>query len=88
VATSKRWNVIDETDLTVTLLNGRQFEVGQCIVVPVRHAPTLLDLNDGEAAAVMPAAKRTARDALDHVVVTAAKRQTVEQLRQAHFGER
>ena len=143
----ERWNVIDETELTVTLLNGRQFEVGQCIVVPVRHAPTLLDLNDGEAAAVMAAAKRAARAMLraftplpnglllyqnngigsgqevphfhmhvvprggesdwgfgpphitrleqarrpahlDHVVVTDAKRQTVEQLRQAHINER
>ena len=55
------WNVVEATSLTLTILNGRQFEVGQCIVVPVRHAPTLLDLTAGEEAAVMAAAKRLAR---------------------------
>jgi histidine triad (HIT) family protein len=53
-----RWNVIEQTDLTMTVLNGRQYEVGQCIVVPIRHAPTLLELEHEEAAAVMSAAKR------------------------------
>ena len=53
-----RWNVIEQTDLTMTVLNGRQYEVGQCIVVPIRHAPTLLELSDAEAAAVMSTAKR------------------------------
>ena len=57
------WNVIERTDLTLTMLNGRQFEIGQCIVVPTRHTPTLLDLRDEEAAAVMAAARRAA-DAL------------------------
>lgn len=52
------WSVIERTEVTLTLLNGRQFEIGQCIVVPVRHAPTLLDLNDAEGAAVMAAARR------------------------------
>lgn len=56
-----RWNVLEETALTQTLLNGRQFETGQCIVVPVRHAPTLLDLQVDEEAAVMAAARRAAR---------------------------
>jgi diadenosine tetraphosphate (Ap4A) HIT family hydrolase len=32
--------------------------VGQCIVVPIRHAPTLLELNDEEVAAVMSTARR------------------------------
>ena len=49
--------MIEQTDLAITLLNGRQFEVGQCIVLPLRHAPTLLDLNDAEDAAVMASAK-------------------------------
>lgn len=52
------WNVIEQSALTVTLLNGRQFEVGQCLVLPSRHAPTLLDLTTEEDAAVMAAAKR------------------------------
>ncbi len=57
---SEPWNVLEERDLTMTLLNGRQFEVGQSIVVPVRHAPTLLDLDGPELAAVMAAARRAA----------------------------
>ncbi len=56
-----RWNVIEQTDLTMTLLNGRQFETGQCIVLPVRHAPTLLDLVAEEDAAVMASARKITR---------------------------
>lgn len=58
---STGWNVVDRTDLTVTILNGRQYEIGQCMVLPVRHAPTLLDLTEREGAAVMAAAKRLTR---------------------------
>ena len=60
------WNVIEHTELTLTVLNGRQFEIGQCVVLPVRHAPTLLDLTEREDAAVMAAAKR-----LTHAMVRA-----------------
>jgi diadenosine tetraphosphate (Ap4A) HIT family hydrolase len=52
------WNLLVEDPLTLTLLNGRQYETGQCIVMPRRHAPTLLDLTAHEAAAVMLAAQR------------------------------
>ena len=55
---TERWNIIEHTELTLTVLNGRQFEVGQCVVFPVRHAPTLIDLTEREDAAVMAAAKR------------------------------
>jgi histidine triad (HIT) family protein len=58
VESSASWNVVERTGLTVTILNGRQFETGQCMVLPIRHAPTLLDLTEGEEAAVMAAAKR------------------------------
>jgi diadenosine tetraphosphate (Ap4A) HIT family hydrolase len=58
---SDRWNVVETTEVTVTLLNGRQFEVGQCMVVPTRHAPTLLDLTAVEEGAIMAAARRAAR---------------------------
>jgi histidine triad (HIT) family protein len=58
VEMSASWNVVERTELTLTILNGRQFEIGQCMVLPLRHAPTLLDLTEGEAAAVMAAAKR------------------------------
>ena len=61
-----RWNVIEQNDVTITLLNGRQFEVGQCVVVPIRHAPTLLDLTEDEAAEIMSTAKQLTR-----VMVTA-----------------
>ena len=61
----ERWSVIEQTEQTITVLNGRQFEVGQCIVVPIRHAPTLLDLTDGEGAAVMAAAKRVSAAMVD-----------------------
>lgn len=61
---AEQWNVIEQDSLTVTMLNGRQFEVGQCLVLPVRHAPTLLDLTPDEESAVMAAARR-----LTHVMV-------------------
>jgi len=57
----KSWNLIERTALTATILNGRQFETGQCMVVPLRHAPTLLDLTEAEEGAVMAAAKRLAK---------------------------
>jgi len=56
-----RWNVIEQTGLTFTVLNGRQFEIGQCMIVPTRHAPTLLDLTPEEDAAIMAAARRVAQ---------------------------
>lgn len=59
-AQADAWNLVSGDDLTVTLLNGRQFELGQCIVVPRRHAPSLLDLTGGEGAALMAAAQRIA----------------------------
>lgn len=52
--------LIEETPLTMTLVNHRQYEVGQTLVVPKRHAPTLLHLTDEEAAAVALAARRVA----------------------------
>jgi histidine triad (HIT) family protein len=52
------WNVMERTALTLTMLNGRQYEAGQCIVLPLRHAPALFDLSDAESAAIMQAARR------------------------------
>lgn len=59
------WNLIERTALTATILNGRQFETGQCMVLPLRHAPTLLELTEPEEAAVMAAAKRVAKALLE-----------------------
>ncbi len=55
---NRAWNLLVEDPLTLTVLNGRQYEEGQCIVMPRRHAPTLMDLTAHEAAAVMLAAQR------------------------------
>ena len=55
--------IVEETDLTLTLVNWAQFEVGQVYVIPRRHAPTLFDLTEVEAEAVMHAVRRVA-DAL------------------------
>jgi histidine triad (HIT) family protein len=60
LAGSQGWNFIARDEHVLTVLNGRQYEVGQCIVLPVRHAPMLLDLNDAEGAAIMRAARKAA----------------------------
>ena len=60
-----QWQIIEESELTLTLLNGRQFETGQCIVIPRRHAPTLLDLEESEESAVMAAARRVSNALVD-----------------------
>lgn len=52
------WAVIDENELTLTVMNPSQFEIGQCCVITRRHVGTLLDLSDGESSAVIAAARR------------------------------
>lgn len=59
-----RWAVIDEGELTLTVLNPWQFEVGQSCVITRRHVALLLDLTPAECAAIGLAAQRVAR-ALD-----------------------
>ena len=53
--------IVDETEQTVTLVNWKQFELGQVYVIPKRHAPTLLDLTDEEASSLFHEVRRTAR---------------------------
>ena len=55
------WAVIDEDELTISWINPAQFEEGQALVIPRRHAPTLLDLTDEEAAALMANVRRLAK---------------------------
>ena len=55
------WAVVDEDDLTVCFINPLQFEVGQVLVIPRRHAPTLVELLDDESVAVMRATQRVAK---------------------------
>ncbi len=54
------WKIVDACAHTVTVINPRQYETGQCCVVTRRHAPTLLDLSREECEAVMVSAKRIA----------------------------
>ena len=59
-------HVINSTEKTLTLLNPRQFEIGQLLVVPRRHAPTILDLTDDEADEIM----KTVRIAAEALIKT------------------
>ena len=52
--------IVEETEQTLTLVNWMQYELGQVYVIPRRHAPTLFDLTDEEAAAVMHTVRRVA----------------------------
>ena len=52
--------IVEETEMTLTFVNWKQFELGQVYVIPRRHAPTLFDLTDEEAIAVIRAVRRTA----------------------------
>ena len=52
--------MVEETELTLTLVNWAQFELGQVYVVPRCHAPTLFDLTNDETVAVIHAARRVA----------------------------
>ena len=60
VAGREEKGIVEETETTLTLVNWNQFEWGQVYVIPRRHAPTLLDLTDEEAAEVMRAVRRVA----------------------------
>jgi len=56
----ERWAIIEESELTLTVINPMQFEIGQCCVITRRHVATLLDLSHQECAAIMVAAKSVA----------------------------
>ena len=55
--------IVEETEMTLTLVYWAQFELGQVYVIPRRHAPTLFDLTDEEAVAIVHSVRRVA-DAL------------------------
>ena len=54
------WQIIDESEHALTVINPWQFEVGQCCVITRRHVATLLDLSDQECAAILVSARRVA----------------------------
>ena len=60
IAGREEKGIVEETELTLTLVNWNQFEWGQVYVIPRRHAPTLLDLTDDEMVEIMRAVRRVA----------------------------
>ena len=60
IAEREEKGIVEETELTLTLVNWNQFEWGQVYVIPRRHAPTLLDLTDDEMVEIMRAVRRVA----------------------------
>ena len=55
-----RCAVVSETDLTLTFVAPRRQHLGRLLVISKRHAPTLFDLSDDEAAAIMRDTRRAA----------------------------
>ena len=52
--------VVLETNLTLTFVEPRRKHLGRLLVITKRHVPTLLDLTDKEAAAIMRDTRRAA----------------------------
>ena len=59
------WLVIEDAELLVIMMTAFQFEVGQVLLIPKRHAPTIVDLTSEEAAAIFAAAQRVSRAMID-----------------------
>lgn len=59
------WAIIHEDEETVAVINPRQQEEGQALVIPRRHAPTILDLSEEEFAGLMGAVHRLSRALVD-----------------------
>ena len=55
------WAVIAEDDAMVSFINPRQFEAGQALVIPRRHAATILDLTEADAGTLFQHAQRLAK---------------------------
>ena len=49
--------LIAESSACVTLVNARQHQEGQVVVIPKRHAPTIIDLEHEEALDIFRAAR-------------------------------
>ena len=58
VDSGTRYDLIEEDEITLTRLRGRPYQDGQVVVIPRRHAPTIFDLTDEEARAILDAARR------------------------------
>jgi histidine triad (HIT) family protein len=53
LAGKRPYTILSRGDLTATLVTREQRGVAHVLVMPIRHAPTILDLTDAEAAAIM-----------------------------------
>ena len=53
--------IVEELDDTCAFLNPRQYGIGALLVIPKRHAPTVLDLEPAEASALMSHVRRLAQ---------------------------
>jgi histidine triad (HIT) family protein len=61
---SRAFTILHRTDLVATLVTREQRGRAHVLVIPTRHAPTILDLEPAESAALMAAVVDAAR-ALD-----------------------
>ena len=50
--------ILERTDTTFTLMNAYPYTSGHLLIAPRRHAPTLVDLDAGEAGELMGAVQR------------------------------
>ena len=57
--------VIEDREATFAFVNPHQLQEGAALVIPKRHVPTVFDLADDEAAAVMQCVTRIARAVSD-----------------------
>lgn len=55
------YTILARDSLSAVLVTREQRGVSHLLVIPVRHAPTMLDLTDDEAAAAMAWLQKTAR---------------------------
>lgn len=60
------FTILQRNDMAAILVTREQRGVSHLLVVPIRHAPTILDLQDEEAVAVMGLVRRAA-SAIDRV---------------------
>ena len=59
------WALIEEAADTISFVGPAQWEVGQSLVIPRRHVPTILDLTAAEATAMMAAVRRLSKAIVD-----------------------
>ncbi|HTE85903.1 MAG TPA: HIT family protein [Dehalococcoidia bacterium] len=61
IASLNQFVVVEELEQSLAFLPARQHGTGHVLVIPRRHAPTLIDLDSAEAAAIMQQVHRVAR---------------------------